>query len=551
MAEEGPFDRILKSEPPPQRDRAAVFVVAATIVVGIVLLILVFSPISIFDGGDDGGSPGNVNVIPRDDLPELPQGFEAVSALHDLQQQGTGPPDSNPLITVPLSGSAAEGEVLSVYTYRDGDWDRLGDASVLAGGTLAQAELAELPANVIVLRQTSAARTIAGTLPPGQQPDPAALDVLTVLNPRGFSPGADGTVVGDRSLIPDAAGVPVAPVISVFRPAEIAALDQILASPDAQAAHVAAIQAFIDEVGAAGIDLDYRSVDPSRADGFVSFIQSLSTALHADRHRLGITLPLPVESASGWDTSGFDWEALVPLVDAVKVAVEPDPTQYHARTNAALAYLVPRVGGAKLLLTVGPLSRERSVDGWRTLSLQAALTLASAPATESAGPFEAGGSVAVFGQNLSTQAGGTGLQWDETARAVSFSYTGAGGQRTVWLANAFSEAFKLDLARRYGLGGIAVENVSVASAQAGVLGPVRQFAESGEVSLVSPNAALLEPAWTATGGELDQSAGTDVIWSAPQAPGTYTITLVVSDGVVRVGQQLELQVQAAAGAAAR
>jgi hypothetical protein len=63
------------------------------------------------------------------------------------------------------------------------------------------------------------------------------------------------------------------------------------------------------------------------------------------------------------------------------------------------------------------------------------------------------------------------------------------------------------------------------------------------VTLVKPNGSLLKPYWEASEGALDGGAKGAVVWTAP-APGTYEVTLVVSDGVVRVGQRLSLEVKA-------
>jgi hypothetical protein len=63
------------------------------------------------------------------------------------------------------------------------------------------------------------------------------------------------------------------------------------------------------------------------------------------------------------------------------------------------------------------------------------------------------------------------------------------------------------------------------------------------VTLVRPNGPLLEPHWEASEGVLDGGAKGTVVWTAP-APGTYDVTLVISDGVVRVGQRLSLEVKA-------
>ncbi|MCH8853304.1 MAG: hypothetical protein IID41_11735, partial [Planctomycetes bacterium] len=54
MEDKGPFNRILHSEPLKDRDRAAVVIVVLGIVLGLVLLILVLPPVSIFSNDDSG-----------------------------------------------------------------------------------------------------------------------------------------------------------------------------------------------------------------------------------------------------------------------------------------------------------------------------------------------------------------------------------------------------------------------------------------------------------------------------------------------------------------
>ena len=179
----------------------------------------------------------------------------------------------------------------------------------------------------------------------------------------------------------------------------------------------------------------------------------------------------------------------------------------------------------------------------RTLTLTEALSLASTPIAQPSGSVAPEATVQLIGQNLAAELGASELRWDDEARAVVFSYAGLGGERTVWIANVFSEAFKLDLARRYQLGGVAVADVSQSAADANIWSAVRQYAETGEVVLIEPNGVLLQPQWTATGGTLESYSGATVTWRAPAESGVYTLTLIVSDGVMRVGQRLQLQVE--------
>lgn len=548
MEEPGPFDRILQAEPPQRRDRAAILIVGVSVILGLLLLILVLPPISIFDDGDKPAISGPVTAVMREEFPPPPPGFEAVSALFDLSA-----PDSirQPVrLTVDLSAPVSEGEQLSLFTYRDGGWRRLGDAIPLAEGNAAQGEVPVLPSNVAVLRPVEQARVVLGSLPVGAEPDPRALGALTTLNPTGFVPSWDGRISGGPLQLSADQEVAVAPTITASAPSEIETLDAILASADLRAAHVQAILEFARGSEFAGIDLDYQTIDPSLGDEFTALVRELSTGLHEEGRSLSLTLPLPVRQDEGWDTLGFDWQTLSSLVDAIKLAPELEQDRYYQRMEEALGFLVSRVGSSKLLLPVGTLSRERGVDGVRALTLTEALSLASIPITQPEGPVAPGSTVQVLGQNLAGEMGASGLRWDDLARAVVFSYTGPGGERTVWLANLFSEAFKLDLARRYQLGGVAVEDVSRQTEDANIWPAVLQYAQTGEVELVKPNGELLQPSWTVSGGALEGDPGALVTWRAPTEAGAYTFTLMVSDGVMRVGQQLQVAVQPPEGAVA-
>ncbi len=546
MADQGPFDRILQAEPTRQRDRAAVFIVVISVVLGALLLVLVLPPVSIFDNGGGAGVTGPVTATLRDELPAPPEGFEAVSGLFDLSAEG--PVNRPARLTVSLSAPVQENERLQLFTYQDGGWHELGDAIGVAGGESAQGEVPALPSNIAVLRPVEQSRVVLGSLPSQAEPDQRALATITTLNLAGFAPAADGRVSGGPLQLPEGVQLPVAPTIGATSSSDIEVLQSILGSPELLDAHVQAIVEFADQGRLAGIDLDYRTIDPAQGDAFVTFVRTLSTGLRSDGRSLSLTLPLPVRTASGWDTQGFQWETLVPLVDAVKLAPELEQDLYYARVEEALGYLVPRVGSAKLLLAVSPLSRERSADGIRTLSLTDALALAGVPRADPKGQVAPGAAVRALGQNLASDTGASGLHWDDSARAVVFTYTGRGGERTVWLANLFSEAFKLDLAARYQLGGVYVEDVSRQAEDADIWPAVAQYAQTGAVELVKANDALLQPHWAASAGRLESDTGPQVTWHAPAEPGTYTLTLIVSDGVMRVGQELRVPVQPVEGA---
>jgi hypothetical protein len=90
----------------------------------------------------------------------------------------------------------------------------------------------------------------------------------------------------------------------------------------------------------------------------------------------------------------------------------------------------------------------------------------------------------------------------------------------------------------------------VSTAITNIWGPVRQLADTGNLTLTKPNGELLQPAWSAAedGGVFEPETGASVVWTAPGEAGTFNITIVLSDGVERVGQTAPLEVGEAAAA---
>ena len=540
MKEQGPFDRLLQPDAP--RDRTPVVIVGVIIVLAIVLLILVLPPVSILSGGDGspmGPAPGASSG--ESEAPEAPEGWEVLSPLYELE--GGGESESGALLTVKLDARPADERNLALYTYDDGEWKRLAPATLTSDGTAVQGEVPVLPQNVAALRRTTIAVQVAGWLPPETEMDPEAARTLSMLHPVDFMPAADGILLGAGRPRPQGDALRVLPTVRALGPPESEAVDTVLASPELRQIHVDDILRVVQEGSYDGIDIDYRALSPARGADFTQFIVELADALHREGRSLTLTLPLPVRETTGWNTGPYDWQALAQAADAVKLAAEPDQSLYHGRMEEVLGFLTQQVDSTKLMLVVGPYSHEKGGEGIQALLLSQALGLASTLVARTEGDIKPKDAVTVVGPNIYEEEGASGLYWDEEALAVTFSYPGEGGARTVWIENSFSVAFKMDLVRRFQLGGVAVDDVSLSAAGPDIWRPIQELADSGNVTLVRPNGSLLKPHWEASGGALDGQANGAVVWTAPSA-GSYDVTLVVSDGVVRVGQRLPLEVKA-------
>jgi hypothetical protein len=541
----GPFDQILQTVPPERHDRSALFIIAVIAVLGIVLLILVLPPVSMLSGSGNGREPApadRISTAPRDTLPGLPDGMEAVSRLYDV----SAPPNLKGgfTITIKLTKRLPAGAAVPFYTY-DGGWKRLADGAVSQDGMAATVDLPRLPGSVAVLRRTERVRTAFATLPAANEIDPRVGGAIDTIQPMDYILSPDGRVLGETTALPADTPYRVIPVITNIDPDAIVAL---LQSPESQAAHINAIMELAQRFGFAGVDLNYRQVDPAYRDTFSAFAATLAGRLHADGRTFVLSIPMPIVTGAEAETFGYDWEALGREADFIKIVPPDDQSAYRSQATAALEYVVRRVDRKKLLLGLSNIAYEKGAEGIRTMPVADALALAATVELRPSARVAPDALVTLVGANLARDAGATGLYWDDDALSVTFAYPGDSGKRTVWVFNAFSAAFRIDLARRYGLGGVWIDNAGAGSHGADIWAEVQQYIDTGSVVLAKPNPAMLAPEWRATAGSLDANTGDAVSWRAPAEPGTYDITLVVGDGVVRVGRSFPVDVERTRGA---
>jgi hypothetical protein len=248
-----------------------------------------------------------------------------------------------------------------------------------------------------------------------------------------------------------------------------------------------------------------------------------------------------------WDTGAYDWEEIVSQADLVKLRPEEDPSLFSQTVNDVLAFLGSRnVDLKKVALVVGRESYESASDGLTAMTLFQALALAAEIEVRTASTITPNSSVVIVGRNIFQDDGASGLGWDDQARAVSFDYPGRGGTRTVWLENSLSLAFKLELAASYGLAGVAISDVSDTPGKADYWEPLRTYSETGTVSPAAANSIMLRPSWEVQAGNPQAEAKGNLVWTAPAQPGSYEVSLIISDGVIRASRTIQLQVQAPA-----
>ena len=524
-------------------DRGLLRLIGVIVVLGVLIAALVLPPISILERG--GGGDSGIVTRPRDSLPDAPAGLIALSALYDIEvPESLGGPAT---LTVKLAEQEPDATNLALYSFDDGAWRRLGSALVVDGGRAAEGQVEAVPQTIAVLRRVALARSLALIVDAGERPDPAAgeASIVSVLaaGPALQGDGAESSLRIDAGALDAAhAAGDAAVYLGITAPAGAAAetVDRILGAPALADTHIADIVAAAEREQAAGVHVDYVAVDAARRDAFTAFVRKLAEALTAANMGLAISVPAP----PGPDTGAYDWAPLAEAAGALWLRAPADPAGYYEQLESVLTMQRDEgVDMGAVSLVLDRRSRARTAEGIDTLSLREALTLASAMRTAIDGGIAPGEAVTLSGVNIDREAGNTGLHWDERAAAVSFAFADRGGPHTVWVENRFSAAFRLDLARRFDLGGVVVAPAAEDETLPALWNTVSTFVEEGAVPLQLPYGPYLTPGWFPSGGviEGDGDRGT-AVWRAPQQVGVYDVGLRVSDGVVFVQQGVSLRV---------
>ena len=545
---EGPFERLLRQRP--QRDPAPI-IIGGTIAFLAIVIVLVFVFSSVLGGGSSNktnsgsvANAGNGSQCSNSTqgvktclatMPALPPGLSAASRFFQIE---TEQPGVGATLSLPLLDTTQSATGLGFYTYSGSLWQRVQDVSLQNGGTLAQANLSPLPANLAVLKVGPQTYTVAASLPRG---DTLHADAGTVqlLSPRDYSPLSDGTVQGTATNVGHPQGTLVLPTIVGSGTDTASVVNGMLKDEGLRATHIQQIMTLVQQNGLDGIDLEYSSVDVNEGTQFTSFVTALAGELHRVSKKLSLTLPPPTNQRSP-----YEWDKLGAQADYIKVLPIADPVSYWATMPAALGQIVQKVDPHKVLLVISPFSIEGTGGVSQPIGYLQAMVLAStAVVRDPANPddIKPGTVVKIVAKNLDNSEGATPMAWDADSLTVSFALGGTERQR-IYIENSYSVSFKLELVQSYGLGGLTVSDGSAESDVYNVWPIVTALVASGTVSLVRPNDSMLQVDWqSADANVVTQPGATNATWT-PHAAGEQHVELIVSDGERRFGQQLTIQV---------
>ncbi len=479
-------------------------------------------------------------------------GYEFASRIFVYNKdKGAISGNTNLGITVKLSKPVSDGQSLTFFGYVDEShtWEPITPAVLEPQGKVVTATFTSPPAIMAVMRRTAPGGNTVAYLLHNAPLAKGAAGHVTIVHTLDFKPLADGTLDGDLSTLRTDGSFELYPVISANNRnrGDVAIVENILSNADSRSNHVNKIVEKVTELNLKGIDIAYMDLPVTSRTSFTLFVGELYDKLHAQSKQLTLTLPSPIKAQNRIDEGAYDWAELGKRADLLKIAPYRDQATYRLTMPDILADLSAKVQPGKLILTVSPYATETGGESISTMSLAAAMAIATRVTVRAnADDIVTSSIVKVAGTNIDRDEGLSGLRWSPETATVAFSYKQpqGGGSRTVYLENFFSIGFKLEFIRTYHLGGVAIEDGADDPFLGDIWSALVPFITSGTPILLQPNAQDLAPKWKVNQGTIEDTGRSSANWSTPAQPGSYTISLTLSDGVALFENSVNVSVKA-------
>lgn len=419
-------------------------------------------------------------------------------------------------MTVVIPNEAEPWETLDLYAWDGETWQWL-PTRVDRDAEMLLSSVDALPASVMVMQSQAEAQVVAEV---DTWPVEAIDASIREIDVPGILIGTMGGTTGHADdLLPASAGgsAVVVPTVRNWLPGREpnwALVSDMVNAPADRAAHVANLVALAQQNGYPGVVVDYRGVQAQDREAFAAFARELGEAFDAAGLGTAVVVDTPVRTVDGtWDTGGYDLAGIGAAVDQVRVAMPLVPAAYapDGEAQQLVAWAATQVDRHKLL----PIYSTLSTDGTKVMGFD--------------GVLDAVGPMAVAQTLTETVEPGTRLTFSlgegallETDAATQATRVQVGDQ-SLWLGTPEWLAARMNLVRRYQLGGTVL----------------RDFFSEGNLdglaaALATPEAvagasALPEVVWEVMSPD-GQKAQTrtqvdrpEFAWTAPEITGTYRI----------------------------
>jgi spore germination protein YaaH len=458
-------------------------------------------------------------------LKSLPKGYTAKGPVFQIDTCGTRAVPSTLSVSIP--DDADQPESLDLLTWNGKAWEWLG-GHVDPDSNVITVLVKQVPQNVIVAQSSATPSAIASDMPSSGNADPDGLQLVTMVFEPGLVPADDGGINGDPAALPKPPeGTTAAQYPSIrnyARPGRFNAtlVSDMIADAKLRAMHVKVLTDLVAKTRYAGVQVDYRGLTEDDRAAFADLITQLGDSLRKVNKKLVVVVPAPLPRDDGtWDTTGYDWKAIGAAADLVQVDLAVDPAAYGTSSAEALVrWITGEVSRGKLVLGLMSLSVDQVGKDVAYVSFDQALKpLGNVKGPD--GPVMAGSAVSV------TLAGSAqGITFDNTVKSYRFSYTASDQTRTVVLGSGSALATKLGWAIKHRVRGVTIHGLLDAGNDPAVFAAMQQYASQ------TPPADNTPPqiTWTAQGASFATSplTMTQVTWTAPSSPGTYTIAASIA-----------------------
>ncbi len=269
---------------------------------------------------------------------------------------------------------------------------------------------------------------------------------LDEVNLFGYALQSDGSLTAHagvesatrHQLVRDRQGELIPTILDVH---SSAVLPAVMDDPARRARTIQAVLDLLDRFGYDGVDVDFEHATTARKDDFTRFMADMSQAVRARGKVFSLTIPGKRAGSQSW--GGYDYPALAPLADRVKIMTygysgpwsrTPGPIAPVTWIRQVMDYAVTTMPAGKIQIGIPfygydwPLNQTdpiRSVT-WNTAQPRLARSAA-------------------------------GMRFDATRGETTFDYRDEQGvDHTVWFQDDRAIAAKCDVVRQYGAGGLSI-----------------------------------------------------------------------------------------------
>ncbi len=443
--------------------------------------------------------------------------------------------DASPVtLELDIPNESEPWETLDVYSWDGTAWQWL-PFRLERDRFMLVANLETLPVSVMIMQSGPVQQQLFTELPEVAPPPADAQAVLTGFDVPGLTIGTLGQLVGDVSMLPVAA--PDGPALALTvrnwvpdREPNRGLVQDMLAIQADRMTHVQTLLKTAQERGYVGVVLDYRGLTDDDRARYSEFVAELAAALHVEGLWLAVTVETPQQSADSWYTGGYDWRALGATADQVRVLMPVTPQAYipGGLAEQMMAWGITQVNRYRLY----PIFTTLSVAGETLKTMEESLPSATLQLAETITETLQPGQTLTFRLDP--------IITTETDAATGATKVFASGQE-IWLGTPQWLRVRLDMPRRYHLGGVLLQGMLDEGNFPGLPHSLSDYQlQAPPVPYTLPNVVwrVTNPAGQVVETELPYGQA-DFTWVTPELTGSYTVTVQLL-GVERGALQLEV-----------